>query len=192
MPERSCHLDLVRHAETQWNLEGRLQGRGDSPLTSNGIAKVRLVSQQLNVSDYDGIYASPAGRVRSTCRELGIREDQINFLPDLAEMHLGDWEGKTRTEIATEYPELFNCYCHYPAKFTAPGGESYVNMEQRIVKCTSQLAMSHAGQRILVLSHGMVLKTLINYLDGRMLDDLSSAKPLKNCEIVPALIRVDS
>lgn len=99
---------LIRHGETDWNIEGRYQGQADPPLNSRGILQAKQLAKELQNSALEILYTSPLQRAKQTARilsdELGIPE--INE-PRLMEIHQGDWQTRLRSEIESLYPEVF-------------------------------------------------------------------------------------
>jgi len=130
---------LVRHGETVWNETGRLQGRGDSPLTSKGHEQVIAVSKLLR-REIDGanpieVQSSPLERTRQTssmlCRELGLDESQIRLSPLLIEFDYGTWDGLSFEEINRRYSNELEKRDGDKWNYVLPGGESYALVYER-------------------------------------------------------------
>ncbi len=124
---------LLRHGETEFNLEGRLQGQQDSPLTARGRAQARghgaLLKTLIAEPGTWRVVASPLGRTMDTarlaCAELGLPETAIETDARLMEIAYGEWEGQTYAEIEAYYPDHWAARQHDPWGFIVPGGESY-------------------------------------------------------------------
>ena len=165
---------FLRHGQTEWNLERRLQGHLDSPLTGLGQAQAQQQARIMKpvidqvAAGPGGIFASPLGRAQHTARiALGGHPFQTD--PRLSEIATGDWEGRLRDEVARGGGDLFV----YAA---APGGEGFDALEARVAAFLADLQ----GPSIIV-SHGLlgqVLRGLVCGLDRAGMDALSN---LQSC-----------
>lgn len=156
------HLDiyLLRHGETVWNAQGRLQGRLDSPLTDKGrqqaLAIGRLLADMLKGRKAVPLYASPLGRARQTA-EIVMRFRQYEpaiYDPSLQEISCGRWEGLSREEIEHEWPNIV-CETHGGWLFDAPEGEGLEKAMRR-----ARQWLDGAQGVMIVVSHGMFGKLL--------------------------------
>ena len=149
---------LIRHGQTDFNAEGRLQGRLDSRLTELGMAQARRMAEQLRpfVQDHEltRVICSPSLRTRHTaqivCDVLGF-DGETAIEPRIAEVDVGHWEGVTREDLEREAPGVFGqpgWLCQ------APGGESYEAMAQRLGAWLGEIDETD-GQRRIVVSHGI-------------------------------------
>ncbi|PST18404.1 histidine phosphatase family protein [Mesorhizobium plurifarium] len=131
---------LIRHAETQWNQEGRLQGRGDTPLTLNGVRQSLAVATALqqHVIRHRPVryWVSPLGRARQTASLLSdcwaIPFHSFVEEPALAERAYGEWEGKTLAEVEAERPTEFGEHERDRWGYRPPRGESKADVGARI------------------------------------------------------------
>lgn len=153
---------LVRHGQTEWNLAGRYQGWGDSPLTPLGIAQAKAIGCRLRelheIHTFD-IVASPLGRARRTAElirvELGF-DLTLRFDERLREISLGSWEGLSRNEIAAHQPGVFDHDGRWEWYFRTPGGETYDTFAGRLMAWLSEVD----GRDLIVLAHGVVTRVL--------------------------------
>lgn len=136
-------LLLVRHGETDWNAEGRLQGHTDRPLNEHGRRQARALADRLAADDIDAIYTSDLARARETAEILGERLGlPVESDPDLRERNWGNWEGLTGSERdRVEYV-----------------GEDVEAHGERVVRAVRRIAERHPGQRIVVVTHGGSLR----------------------------------
>lgn len=150
---------LVRHSETAWNREGRLQGHRDAPLTELGQTQARRMGAALRravvpLAEY-AIVASPLGRTRHTaeivCGELGIDPGTIAFDDRLKEIRWGDWEGFTRPEIERRWPGELARRRQRRWDYAPPNGESYAMLTERV---GGWLATIGEDARSIVVTHG--------------------------------------
>jgi probable phosphoglycerate mutase len=167
--ESEARLVLVRHGETEWNREGRIQGyRADSPLSAIGIAQAEAVAARLGREGVDLIFASDLGRARQTAEPVG-RACGVEVIHEegLRERSYGLFEGCTFTEIAGKYPEAYERMRARDPHFAAPeGGESAVQFHERIVSTMERIAAQSRGKRAAVITHQGVVGVLYRYANG--------------------------
>jgi 2,3-bisphosphoglycerate-dependent phosphoglycerate mutase len=161
--ESLTELYLIRHGETEWNIENRFQGQLDSPLSENGIRQAERLGEALSSVHFDALYSSDLGRAMHTARLLNqslhleaIHTDQL-----LRERNFGILHGLTRDEVAKQYPELSNRIWGGKAEEGIPEGESRADVHRRGVAFLDKLTASARGKRILVVSHGGIVNTII-------------------------------
>ena len=115
---------LIRHGETDWNIEGRYQGQADPPLNTKGLLQAQQLVRELMDPSPDILYTSPLLRTRQTADILASSlripvTDDARFM----EIHQGDWQTRLRSEIETLYPDLFSEWETNPWNVSPPGGE---------------------------------------------------------------------
>ncbi len=138
MPDPTLYL--LRHGETEFNVEGRYQGQRDSPLTPRGRDQARCHGALLKTLIAEPaawrLVASPLGRAMATarivCDALGLPEDAIETDARLKEMAFGEWEGLTPAEIQARHPEAWAARCADRWHHLRPGGESYARLAARV------------------------------------------------------------
>ncbi len=178
-------LWLVRHGQTDWNTEFRIQGSIDKPLNATGIEQAQTLAQKLKDTHFDAIYASPARRAYQTAsaiaQQLGmpIRTDDR-----LKEISLGLWEGLTWQQVQERYPEMFAKRKADPVHFAPEGAETYGDLAVRMVQAANDIAFAHPGERVLVVSHGMSLATLVSKAQGSALADAYHLVPQNATPVV--------
>lgn len=158
----------VRHGETAWNRESRIQGHLDIPLSPLGLAQAQRLAQALAGEPLDAIYASDLGRARQTAAAvaervgLPVQEDS-----GLRERGFGCFEGLSWREIESRWPEQALRWKRRDPDFGAEGGERLRDFYARAVGAVERLAQAHPGQTLLVVAHGGVMDCL--YRAGRRL-----------------------
>ncbi len=182
---------LVRHAQTQWNVERRMQGKCESELTSLGIEQSFLLSLKLSKVNFSAIYSSPSIRSYKTAKILIEHREKDIFQSDLLrEIDFGSWEGRTINDIQVNDTELFFIYKNMPSAFRAPGGETFGEVQERAFKFIDSISEKHFGQKILTVTHGGLIRTVLTKLKGFSLDEVWNIEALENTSIT--LIRADN
>jgi len=168
------HLLLLRHGETDWNSEGRMQGHSDTPLNANGIAQAhQLAARVASEESFAAMYASPLARARVTAEIIAQQCNLTPLLDDrLKEQCLGDLEGLTGTEFEQRFPEVLAAWRADPLQTPLPGQEKRDAFQQRVQAFLADLQARHAdGTRVAVVTHGgtigMMLATLIGLDIGK-------------------------
>ncbi|HET7717343.1 MAG TPA: histidine phosphatase family protein [Bauldia sp.] len=164
-------LVFVRHGETNWNVEGRLQGQRDIPLNDRGRSQARRNGETIatripDIADYDFV-ASPLIRSRETMEiarlAMGLDPSAYRLDNRLREITFGDWEGFTTAELRSKHAELVAERERDKWRFLPPGGESYALLFERVKEWVATidrptLAVSHGGV-------GRVIRTLLLGVD---------------------------
>ena len=155
-------LLLIRHGETEWNLEGRYQGHFDSPLTDRGVAQAEAFGRTLrNLPAFASaeVVASPLERARRTAEIICRRRPISSFRTDdrLREISLGSWDGLTRLELKASHPGIFDGDGRYEWYFRSPNGESY---EAVVARITEWLSETNEGRAMVIVTHGIVGRVL--------------------------------
>jgi broad specificity phosphatase PhoE len=161
-------LWLVRHGQTDWNLQGRFQGQSDVPLNATGLSQAEAYAATLDGQAFDALYSSDLGRAFQTAYAISLRTGlAVHTDPRLREIHQGEWQGRTVEQIRAEYNEGTQ------AKGTvrdltarAPGGESVQEVSQRMAEAADAIARAYPEGRVLLVGHGLALATLICQAGG--------------------------
>ena len=153
----------IRHGETAWNVDTRLQGHLDIPLNDVGLRQAQHLAQALVQRDaIDAIYASDLSRAHTTAQAIAKAMGQtVTAHPGLRERHFGAFQGRTFAEIEAELPEHAWHWRKRTPDWTPPdGGESLMAVHERIVATVDELAARHPGQQVVMVAHGGVLDIL--------------------------------
>jgi probable phosphoglycerate mutase len=150
---------LIRHGETTWNRELRLQGQFDSPLTSDGIRQAESLARRLAGMGFDAVYSSDLGRARNTAVIITSHNGSASIKYDvrLRERHFGDFQGLTWDEVSERYPDDARRELSGNPMNTVPGGESKHQVLQRTRDFFNDLVQHHPDHNVLVISHGGIL-----------------------------------
>ena len=160
-------LCMVRHGETAWNAEGRVQGQTDVPLSATGEAQARAVAAALAGERFDVLYASDLSRVRQTAAPaasaLGL---EVRLDARLRERHYGKFETLTYAEARERLPEDFARFRAKDPDYDFGSGESLRRFNARALECVGEIAARHAGEAVLVFTHGGVLEMVRRHALG--------------------------
>lgn len=165
-------LCLVRHGETAWNAERRLQGHLDVPLNEVGLEQARVTAEALVAHPFSAVYCSDLARARATAQATAIRVGRIpTTLTGLRERHYGAFQGLTYDEAAARFPQAYARFVRREIDFAIPeGGESLRAFSRRVSATLDEIAHRHAGERILIVTHGGVLDVAHRLATGKALD----------------------
>lgn len=150
---------LARHGESDWNREHRWQGHTDRPLTGLGRRQAAALAERLADVPLDAVYASDLVRARDTALAVAERKGlRVVARPDLREVDVGNWSGKTRADVERSDPEGIARWLEGATGWL--GGETYEEMAARAVAAVREIAAAHAGGRVLVVSHGGCMRAI--------------------------------
>lgn len=165
----ALNIYLIRHGKTEWNLAGRLQGLGDSPLVAEGIDGAKKAGEALKDVPFIACYSSLLKRAIDTANYvIGERDIPHFHHQGLNEISFGNWEGKKSVDLQ-EHPEYL-LLRNQPEQYQAieSQGETIEQLYQRVTKAFQQIIDLHQTQsgNILIVSHGMTLTMLTAVLKG--------------------------
>lgn len=168
---KTTEICVVRHGETAWNVAGRIQGHLDSPLTAEGREQVRALIPALRGEAFSACYSSDLGRTVHSAEIIarGVGLDVIRF-PGLRERHYGPFQGLTKAEAEADHPDMFRDFRHRQPDFSLGGGESVRHFTRRVLDALNTLVRRHAGERLLVVTHGGVLDVIYRVVNELPLD----------------------
>lgn len=158
----ATEITIIRHGETEWNTQKRIQGQQNSPLTDNGILQAQLVATALTKREFDILISSDLNRALQTANiineKLLIKQEQNS---NLRERSFGIMEGKTFGELQDLFPSSFTHYKQRDPKFVIPNGESIEQLFQRVTSAIKEIATIHKDKKVLLVSHGLVLEMMM-------------------------------
>ena len=154
----TLRLDLLRHGETE--LGGGLRGSLDDALTANGWAQMRAAVMEQG--PWDRLVSSPLQRCARFAEELGARlKLPVTLEKDLQELHFGAWEGQSAAALMETDAEGLGLFWADPYRFTPPEGELVSAFSDRVLGAVARLHQAYAGERVLLISHGGVMRLLL-------------------------------
>ena len=159
--QEPTRIIAIRHGETAWNVDTRIQGHLDIPLSANGRWQAERLAGALRDEAITAIYASDLTRAWETAQYVGqVHGLQLNKEVGLRERDFGDFEGKTFAEIEVLLPEQSLRWRKRDPEFYPAGGESLIAMRTRVLKAAERLAAQHPGKQIALVGHGGVMDVL--------------------------------
>ncbi len=180
-------LHLIRHGETNWNKERRVQGQSDSHLTDLGTQQAKELGQRIAHLEFDKIYCSSSLRTRQTA-EYAFPElaTEIKYLDELREIFLGPWEGHLYEDLAQSEPESHGHFWEQPHLFRLSGAESFFELQQRAIDAVAEIEAAHrtdsvSGRKVAIVSHGALIKSYLCHVEGRSMDQLWAPPRMHNC-----------
>jgi 2,3-bisphosphoglycerate-dependent phosphoglycerate mutase len=165
----ACRIIAVRHGETAWNVAARIQGQLDIGLNDTGRWQAKRVSEALATEEISAVYSSDLGRAHETAQSIAEAAG-ISVVPEegLRERSFGMFEGKTFDEIHQTWPDhAHNWRKRIPEWQPPEGGESLLQLRERVTRTIQALAARHTGEQIVVVAHGGVLDTLYRVATGQ-------------------------
>ncbi len=171
MPKREpspARLLLVRHGQSTWNREHRIQGQLDPPLSDEGRRQAAQLGRRLAGRPFSGFYTSDLKRAHETAHVVG---EAVGIEPkpmaELREIYLGEWEGLHTDELAVRYPEIWSGWTEEPDWDLVPGGEGSAAFEARVDGALDSIFKRHQEGDVLVVTHGGVIQIALHHVVGR-------------------------
>ena len=154
----TLYLDLLRHGETE--LGGGLRGSLDDALTAKGWEQMRAAV--VGQGPWDRLVSSPLQRCARFAEELGARLNvPVSLEKALQELHFGAWEGQSAAALMETDAEALGLFWADPYGFTPPDGEPVSDFSDRVLGAIARLQQAYAGERVLLISHGGVMRLLL-------------------------------
>ena len=159
---------LVRHGQSAWNREHRIQGQLDPPLSTEGRRQAELVGRRLAGRRIEGFYASDLKRAWETAEAIGAAIGlDPQPAPGLREIYLGEWEGLRTEELAQRFPDAWARWNEEPDWDVVPGGEGAEPFERRVAAALDAILERHVRGDVLVVTHGGVIQVALHRVVGR-------------------------
>jgi len=190
-------LHIVRHGQTDWNVERRIQGQLDSELNKLGFEQARQRGTDFVDIPLSAVYSSSSLRTRQTTSQLlgdrlvdGLVDEKfpVTYLDELREVCLGVWEGNLWSEIAAAHPAMVEAHRKARHDFSVEGAESMYQTQERGVKAiesiiTQQSSSSQTNDtdEVLIVSHGAIMKDILAHYLDIALTELHARPSLPNC-----------
>lgn len=174
------HLTLVRHGQTDWNLQDRWQGHIDIPLNQTGITQAQILAEKLTHAHFEAVYSSDLARAHATAAAIAAQHSlPVHLDARLREIRLGEWEGKLYADLPTLYPQAWAEREHDIEHAQPPGnGESVGMLTERMVSALDDICSHHhPTAHLLIVTHGMSLAVLRCHLEQLPLNQVIHLVP---------------
>ena len=153
---------LIRHGQTDWNMDGRYQGQSDIPLNEKGLAQAKTLAGELQGRAFTSIYSSDLMRARQTAQPIAdALKLTVQLEPRLREINQGEWEGQVAENIKARYADLWAQRTIDPASVRPPGGETVAEVAARVYAALNDISRRHSSGTIMIVSHGLCLAVII-------------------------------
>lgn len=161
----ATRIIAIRHGETAWNVDTRLQGHLDIGLNTRGQWQAERAAEALVDEDIAAIYTSDLSRARATAQAIAdkatrLSERQLHLVVGLRERGFGIFEGQTYAQVASGWPEESRRWRQREPDFVPEGGESLVQVRDRVAATVNTIAAQHIGEQIVLVAHGGVMDAL--------------------------------
>lgn len=184
-------LHLIRHGETDWNAEGRIQGQLESVLSELGQQQAVELQKKLAATRFDRVFSSSSTRARqTTALVLSHCEQPVSYQDNLREIMLGRWEGQLYTDVEQSDPEASYAFRNTPHTFNVDGAETFYDLQQRALTAVEAILSSCAGMEIALVSHGAWIKSVLSHYEQRPLSRFWEPPRMHNC--CHSIIQVDA
>jgi broad specificity phosphatase PhoE len=175
-------LHLIRHGETNWNAEGRIQGQMESVLSELGRHQAKELQQKLLDIRFDQVFSSSSTRARQTADIALAHIDQpFVYLDSLKEIYLARWEGFLYSEIEADDPVAINAFRNIPDSFNVDGAETFSDLQNRALSAVTQIIEQNPGKEVAIVSHGAWIKSVLCHYEGRPISQFWEPPRMHNC-----------
>ena len=164
----ATRIIVIRHGETAWNVDTRIQGHLDIPLNDTGLWQARQLARALADEPVAAIYTSDLQRARATAQAVADTTGApLTPEPDLRERSFGHFQGRTFAQIEAELPEDALRWRKRDPHYAPEGGESLTSLRTRIHSTVHRLAARHPGELVVLVAHGGVLDVIYRLATGQ-------------------------
>jgi probable phosphoglycerate mutase len=164
---------LIRHAEADGNLHRLAHGHFDGKITENGYRQIELLKKRFANEKIDAVYSSDLTRARVTaeglCESHGL---ELRAMERLREVSIGAWEGLSWEEIGNKWPEQLRYFESDPVRWDVTGSENVMHLQERITESIKDIAKSHDGETVAIVSHGTAIRTFLCGITGHPLQKI--------------------
>ena len=157
---------LIRQGQSDWNIQGRIQGSHDIPLNEAGRRQAEQLAKGMDSRLVTRIFSSTLARAMETAQRIGSRQKvEICPMPQLIEVEFGKWEGMTWEEIMEAYPNEYRMWALNPDEVAPPGGETQEQVIKRCAEALKEIIRITGGREdIAMVSHGATIAYLVSYM----------------------------
>ncbi len=168
---KKTEIVLIRHGQTEWNVEHRMQGHLNSDLTAEGQSQIEALGNWMQKFPFDHIYSSDTLRAKQTAEAITCFSGHtLEFDQRLREKNLGVFEGLTSEEAQSRFPEYYRLFKTAGAEYVIETGESTQQLLDRALDFVEEIRLKHPQKRILLVTHGGLVRVLMKNTLGISLD----------------------
>ncbi len=168
---KETEIILIRHGETEWNSQNRMQGHSNSDLSSVGQAQIQALGQWMKNVPFDLIYSSDSLRAKQTAEAITqFSGHELQFDQRLREKNLGVFEGLTSEEARERHPEVFRLFKTAGSKYVIDEGESTQQLQDRALEIVNEIRIKHPEERVLLVTHGGFIRVVMKHSLGLSLE----------------------
>ena len=168
---KETEIFLIRHGETEWNSQQRMQGHSNSDLSSVGQAQIQALGQWMKNVPFDHIYSSDSLRAKQTAEAITqFSGHELKIDLRLREKNLGIFEGLTSEEARKRHPEVFRLFKSSGSKYEIDEGESTQQLQDRALEIVEEIRIKHPEERVLLVTHGGFIRVVMKHSLGLSLE----------------------
>ncbi|MDP7071636.1 MAG: histidine phosphatase family protein, partial [Candidatus Marinimicrobia bacterium] len=155
---KETEIILIRHGETEWNSQKRMQGHSNSDLSEVGMGQIQALGELMKNVSFDHIYSSDSLRTRQTAEAITQYSGHtLQFDQRIREKNLGVFEGLTSTEAKERHPEIYRLFKTAGANYVIDEGESTQQLLERALEFIEEIRLRHPKERVVMVTHGGVV-----------------------------------
>ena len=168
---KETEIILIRHGETEWNSQQRMQGHSNSDLSSVGQVQIQALGQWMKNAPFDHIYSSDSLRAKQTAEAITqFSGHELKIDLRLREKNLGVFEGLTSEEARERHPEVFRLFKTAGSKYVIDEGESTQQLQDRALEIVNEIRIKHPEERVLLVTHGGFIRVVMKRFLGLSLE----------------------
>ena len=168
---KETEIILIRHGETEWNSQKRMQGHSNSDLSEVGRGQIQALGELMKNVSFDHIYSSDSLRARQTAEAITQYSGHtLQFDQRIREKNLGVFEGLTSTEAKERHPEIYRLFKTAGPNYVIDEGESTQQLLERALEFIEEIRLRHPQERVVMVTHGGVVRVLMKHALGLSID----------------------
>ena len=168
---KETEIILIRHGETEWNSQKRMQGHSNSDLSEVGRGQIQALGELMKNVSFDHIYSSDSLRTSQTAEAITQYSGHtMQFDQRIREKNLGVFEGLTSTEAKERHPEIYRLFKTAGANYVIDEGESTQQLLERALEFIEEIRLRHPQERVVMVTHGGVVRVLMKHALGLSID----------------------